>query len=303
MRFAVIQTIYDAALKNKDIYFMTGDLNHVKENEFKTVLCSQYFNAGVAEQNMAGVAAGLALSGKKVFIYSITPFITMRCFEQIKSDICYPNLDVTVIGVGGGLIYGRYGNTHCSIEDIAVMRTLPNMKVVCPANPLDAGTLTKQMLEIKGPAYIRIGRGKEPMPATGFPVKFGQAFIVKPGQDITIISTGTVLTEVEKTAALLEEKGISTEIIHMHTVKPLDENAVRARIKKRRAIFTVEDHNIIGGLGSAVAEVVSENRSVIIFKRFGVRDLYLKEIGSQEYLRKKHGYSSAEMSRQITALI
>lgn len=305
MRFTVVKTIYQTALKNKRIYFLTGDLGHVYEKEFASIIPRQYANMGLSEQNMIGVAAGLALSGMKVFAYSITPFITMRCYEQIKNDLCYQNLDVTLIGIGGGLIYGPYGNTHCSIEDIAVMRVLPNMKVVCPANPLDAEVLTKQLLEIKGPTYIRIGRGKEPMPATNFPVKFGHAFVVKSGKDITLISTGTVLTEVEKAAALLEEKGISAEIIHMHTVKPLDENAVRTRIKKRRAIFTVEDHNIIGGLGSTVAEIISESHrsSNLVFKRFGVNDIYLKEIGSQEYLRKKHGYSSIDMVKQIITLL
>lgn len=304
MRYAVIKTIYDAALKNKNIYFLTGDLGHVYEKEFKTIIPQQYLNMGLSEQNMIGVAAGLALSGKKVFAYSIVPFITMRCYEQIKDDLCYQDLDVTLIGIGGGLIYGPYGNTHCSIEDIAVMRVLPNMKIVCPANPQDAQSLTQQLLKKKGPTYIRIGRGKEPMPQKEFTVKFNKGFIVKKGKDITIFSTGTILTEAEKAAQILEEKGISVEIVHMHTVKPLDNNLIKDRIIKRKAIFTIEEHSIIGGLGDAVAELISEGRKEKpIFKRFGVNDIYLSEIGSQEYLRDRHGISGKKIAGKILELL
>lgn len=304
MRFAVVQTIYQEALKNKNIYFLTGDLGHVYEKEFKSIIPHQYLNMGLSEQNMIGVAAGLALSGMKVFVYSITPFVTMRCFEQVKNDLCYQNLDVTLIGIGGGLIYGPYGNTHCSIEDIAVMRVLPKMKIVCPANPLDAEILTKQLLNIKGPTYIRIGRGKEPMPEKKFPIKFGLGFVLKSGKDITIVSTGTILTEAEKAAQILEEKGISVEIIHMHTVKPLDTTLIKDRIIKRKAIFTVEEHSIIGGLGDAVAELISEERKrKPIFKRFGVNDVYLSEIGSQAYLRSRHGISGQKIASKILELL
>ncbi len=304
MRFAVVQTIYQAALKNKNIYFLTGDLGSACENEFKTNIPKQYLNMGLSEQNMIGVAAGLALSGMKVFAYSITPFVTMRCFEQVKNDLCYQNLDVTLIGIGGGLIYGPYGNTHCSIEDIAVMRVLPNMKIVCPANPVDAQELTKQVIKLRGPTYIRIGRGKEPVPEKEFKVDFGKGLVVKKGDDITIFSTGTVLTEAEKAARLLEEKGINTELIHLHTVKPIDKKIILDRMNKRKAIFTLEDHSIIGGLGGAVAELISEERKKRpIFKRFGVNDVYLKEIGSQAYLRDRHGISGNKIARKILELL
>ncbi len=304
MRYAVIKTIYDAALKNKNIYFLTGDLGHVYEKEFKSIIPQQYLNMGLSEQNMIGVAAGLALSGMKVFAYSIVPFITMRCYEQIKDDLCYQDLDVTLIGIGGGLIYGPYGNTHCSIEDIAVMRVLPNMKIVCPANPQDAQSLTQQLLKKRGPTYIRIGRGKESMPQKEFTVKFNKGFIVKKGKDITIFSTGTILTEAEKAAQVLEEYHISTELIHMHTVKPIDQKLILNRIKNRKAIFTLEDHNIIGGLGSAIGEIVSEkHKGKLIFKRFGVKDIYLHEIGTENYLRNAHGISSSKVVKTILRLL
>ena len=304
MRFAAVKTIYEAALKNKNIYFLTGDLGHAREVEFKKNIPNQYLNVGIAEQNMLGIAAGLALSGMKVFVYSIVPFVTMRCFEQIKNDVCYPNLDVNIIGIGGGYIYGPYANTHCSIEDYGVMRVLPNMKILSPADPLDTELLTKQVLKIKGPTYIRIGRGKEPVPTEKYSVTFGKARLVKTGKDITVFTTGTILNEVVKVGEILEKKNISLEIIHMHTIKPLQEKIVLDRAKKRKAVFTVEEHNIIGGLGSAIAEILSESKNKnCIFKRFGTRDIYLKEVGDQQYLRNRHGISAEKLVQSMLQII
>jgi len=304
MRFTVVKLIYEAALKNKRIFFLTGDLGHACEEEFRKNLPNQYMNTGIAEQNMIGIAAGLALSGMKVFVYSIAPFVTMRCFEQVKNDVCYQNLDVNIIGVGGGFIYGPYGNTHCSIEDIAVMRVLPNMKIICPANPLETEQLTKQLLTISGPSYMRIGRGKEPMPQEEYPVILGKGYQVKPGKDGAIITTGTTLTECERSIELLAEKGLNLSLINMHTVKPLDKELVIKIINEVDAVFTVEEHNIIGGLGSAISEVISEEaRKKIRFKRFGVNDLYLHEIGSQEYLRDRHGFSAQKIAESIIRLL
>jgi len=304
MRFAVVNSIYEAALKNKDIVFLTGDLNHVHEKEFRKNIPDQYINVGIAEQNMIGIAAGLALSGKKVFVYSITPFVTMRCFEQVKSDVCYQNLDVNLIGVGGGFAYGQYGNTHCSIEDVAVMRVLPNMKIVAPSNPLEAKVLTAQILNLKGPTYIRIGRGKEPMPEKKYKVHFGKGHYISRGKDVAIFSYGPILTEAEKVVDALGKKKIEATLINMHTIKPLDEKLVLKIVKHTRTIFTIEEHSIIGGLGSAIAEIISERgHKTLIFKRFGVKDIYLKEIGIQEYLRKKHGISATKIVSLILTLV
>lgn len=304
MRFTVIQTIYQHALKDKNTYFITGDLGHACEEEFKTNIPKQYLNLGIAEQNIIGTAAGLALSGMKVFVYSIVPFITMRCYEQIKADICYQNLDVTIIGIGGGLIYGQYGNTHCSIEDIAVMRVLPNMKIVSPANPHDAEQLTEQVIKQRGPTYIRIGRGKEPLPEKEYQVTFGKGYKAKEGNDVAIICTGTILDEVDKASRLLEIEKISTEVVHMHTVKPIDTKLVLSLIQSKKVIITVEEHNIIGGLGSAISDIISENpRNSIIFKRLGIKDTYLKEIGSQQYLRKRHGIAAEEIANSIKKML
>lgn len=300
MRFTVVKLIYEAALKDKRIYFLTGDLGHACEEEFIKNIPNQYTNTGIAEQNMMGIAAGLALSGMKVFVYSISPFVTMRCFEQVKNDVCYQNVDVNIIGVGGGFIYGPYGNTHCSIEDIAVMRVLPNMKIVCPANPLETEQLTKQILNMSGPSYMRIGRGKEPMPQKEYPVTFGKGHRVKEGKNGAIITTGIILTECERAIKLLSKRGLNFSLINMHTVKPIDKELVVKIINEFDAIFTVEEHSIIGGLGSAIAEIISEESGKKIrFKRFGVNDLYLHEIGSQEYLKDMHGISAQKIADSI----
>lgn len=303
MRFAVVEEIYEAALRDKMIYFITGDLNHAKVEEFKKNIPDQYLNAGMAEQNLIGVAAGLALSGMKVFVYSIVPFITLRCFEQIKVDVCYQNVDVTIIGVGAGFAYSAMGATHHAIEDIAALRALPNMQIVSPANPLEGRLLAREVLKRSGPGYIRIGKGGEPMPLSEYTLEFGKGLVMKPGNDITIFSTGTIVSEALGAATLLEGQGVSTEVINLHTVKPLDVGLIAKRARSRKAIFTLEEHNLFGGLGSAVAEVISEQNRAIVFKRFGVNDQWPKVIGSQSYLRGIFGLTGEQIADTIKHII
>lgn len=301
MRFAVVKTIYKAGLENQNIYFITGDYGHADTEGFREHFGSRYFNAGMSEQNIIGMAAGLALSGMKVFVYSIVPFITLRCYEQIKVDVCDHNVDVTIIGGGGGFAYGDAGATHYSIEDIAAMRALPNMKVVAPANPMEAQLLTEEILKIGGPAYIRIGRGKEPDPEHAYTLRFGKAYVAREGEDITIISTGTILEEALRAAGILAVKGVSTEVLNMHTIKPLDADAIQERVGNRKAIFTLEEHSIYGGLGSAVSEVIAEiPGEKPRFLRFGVPDRWPGVVGSQHYLRDISGISAEKVVERIS---
>ncbi|MAF80296.1 transketolase [bacterium] len=300
MRLSTVETIYEAALENPDIHFMSGDLGHVKTKEFQKNLRAQYLNAGMAEQNIIGVAAGLALTGKKVFAYSIVPFITLRCLEQIKDDVCNHNIDVTVIGIGGGFAYGNAGATHYSIEDIAALRALPNMKIVCPATPYEAKMLTKEVIRLGGPAYIRLGRGKEPNLEKEYSVEFGKAVVVNLGNDVTIFVSGPIISEALRAAEILEKENISTEVINMHTIKPLNADIVCDRAKKRKMLFTLEEHNVIGGLGSAVAEIVSKIRDPRApLHCFGVPDKWPKLFGSQQYLREQMGISGELVAEKI----
>lgn len=304
MRFTIVETIYEAALKNPSIYFISGDLGHAKTKEFQEKLRDQYFNAGMAEQNIIGVAAGLALSGMKVFVYSIVPFITLRCFEQIKNDICYHNVDVTIVGIGGGFAYGNAGATHYSIEEVAALRALPNMKIICPATPYETKTLTNESIYLGGPTYIRIGRGKEPNLENEYPVQFGKAVIVRPGKDATLIVSGPIMLEALRAAEMLEKKEVSIEVVNMHTLKPLDQDLIRDRATKRKAIFTLEEHSVIGGLGGAVAETLSEVQgSRAPLYRFGVPDKWPKIFGSQQYLRNEMGISAEKVALEIEKIM
>lgn len=303
MRFEVIKAIYNAGVNDERFYFITGDYGHANTEEFKKNWQGRYFNGGMSEQNIIGMASGLALTGKKAFVYSIVPFITLRCYEQIKIDVCDHHADVVIIGGGEGFAYGDAGPTHYAIEDIGALRLLPNMKVVCPANPMETRQLTEQIIKMGGPAYIRIGRGREPNPEKEYAVEFGKATVMRAGRDVTIIAVGTIVSEALKAAEALTAQGISVEVLNMHTIKPLDVAAIKERLEIRKAIVTLEEHNVIGGLGGAVAEVLAETPSRSIFKRFGVADRWPKVVGSQQYLRGDMGISAEIIVPQILALL
>lgn len=242
---------------------------------------------GISEANMIGVAAGLALWDMKPYVYSIVPFATMRCFEQIRNDICYQNVDVKIIGIGAGLAYGALGPTHHSREDIAIMRALPNMTVVCPGDPVETELIVQESLNINGPMYIRLGKGNDPVVHKDKPkLRVGKGIILKEGKDITIIATGNILNNALISAHQLSEKGLTIRLISMHTVKPLDKDIILRAAEETKAIFTIEEHSIIGGLGSAVSEIIAENDSKILFKKIGLPDSFEKVVGTHEYLRK-----------------
>jgi len=208
-------------------------------------------NAGVAEQDMTGIAAGLALCGKIVFTYSIANFPTLRCFEQIRNDVCYHNANVKVVSVGGGLAYGALGVTHHATEDIAVMRTLPNMTVVAPGDAFEAELATRALVAQQGPAYLRLGRSGEPrVHWDGLDFQLGKSVRLTEGSDITLIATGTMLYTAVQVAERLSQDGIQARVLSMHTVKPLDAEAVHAAASETAAIVTIEEHSILGGLGS-----------------------------------------------------
>jgi len=300
MRTAFINTLTKLAKRNPDIFLLTGDLGYSVIEAFQKDFPRRFFNIGVAEANMAGIAAGLALSGKTVFMYSIVPFVTMRCFEQIRNDICIQNLKVRIIGAGGGLCYGSAGPTHHSIEDISIMRSLPNMTVICPGDPLEAELAIRSSENYPGPVYIRLGRSKEPAVHTGIKgFKIGKAILINGGRDVAIIATGNMLNTAAQVTRGLLRRGISVCLISMHTVKPIDKEIIRSVVLKAKAVFTIEEHSIIGGLGSAVSEVLAEEGKEVCFTRIGLPDAYPKEIGSQEYLRSKLGLSINDVERRI----
>lgn len=300
MRSAFINTFTKLARANRDIFLLTADLGFSVIEGFQREFPRRFFNIGVAEANMAGIAAGLALSGKTVFMYSIVPFATMRCFEQIRNDICMQDLKVRIIGAGGGLCYGNAGPTHHSIEDIAIMRSLPNMAVICPGDPLETELAVKATEGRNGPVYIRLGKSREPAVHSGIKgFKIGKGILIRKGGDVAVIATGNMLHTSLEVAERLRSKGIGVSLISMHTVKPIDKDIIRKVALNTKAVFTIEEHSIIGGLGSAVSEVLAEGRRKVYFKRIGLLDAYPKDIGSQGYLRSRLGLSPKDIEKSI----
>lgn len=293
MRTAFIKTLIEKAEKDKNIYLLTGDLGFSVFEEFKQRFPQRFIDCGVAEQNMIGVASGLALSGKKVVVYSIIPFITMRCLEQIRNDICLHNLDIKIVGVGAGFSYGAQGPTHHAIEDLSIMRSLPNIQILCPADPLETKLAVEAMLKSRQPVYLRLGKStEEDIYKKEFRFRIGKANLIKNGKDITIIGVGPILKNAKLAADILEKKyHISIRIISMSTLKPLDKDIILKAVKETKAIFTIEEHSLIGGLGTAVAEVLAESNYKIMFQKIALPDKFCKEVGSQEYLREKNNLS------------
>ena len=284
------------------VYFLTADLGWNALEPIEKAFPLRFINVGVSEQHMVSMAAGLALEGKKVICYSIASFATLRPYEAIRDDVCYHNLDVKIIGTGGGYNYATHGTTHHTIEDFAIMRVLPHMRVLAPAYSWEAREATKTMMRAKGPFYMRLGKSpniafEKPL----FRFALGKGYGIREGKDITIISTGNVLDLAVKTAEILYVRGIEACVISMPTIKPIDEGIIRKHAAKKKAVFTIEEHSVIGGLGSTVAEIVLKTGlNSKHFEKFGLpADRFLKDVGDREYLLRKAGLEATKIAARI----
>ena len=299
MRNTFVNTLCELAEQDERVWLLCGDLGYSVLERFATRYPNRYINVGVAEQNMVGVAAGLALSGKVVFTYSIANFPVMRCLEQIRNDVCYHNLNVKTVAVGAGLPYGTHGYTHHGVEDIAVMRAFPNMTVVAPGDPVETKLATAALLAHDGPGYLRLGKGGEPtihQVDPGFQI--GRALSLREGDDATIIATGAILAEAARAVDLLAEQGIHAGLLSMPTIQPLDTEAV-LRAARTPLIVTVEEHRPVGGLGSAVAETLAdEPQSRARLIRCGVT-ISPKIVGSGAYLRERNHLDAAHLAQTV----
>lgn len=276
------------ARKDPRVFVITPDLGFSVLEVFAQELPDQFLNVGIAEQNAVGVAAGLALSGKTVYVYSIIPFVTMRCFEQVRVDVAYMNTNVRLVGVGAGLSYGPAGATHHAIEDIAIMRALPNMTVCCPGDPVEAREIVNKSFDHNGPMYIRLGRnGETRIHSDTTRIDIGESIMVREGTDLIIITTSNMLEYGLEWVEWGNIKGKSVGLLSMPTIKPFDVQFIKQIIARKIPIMTLEEHNIIGGLGSAVAEVIAESGEKAVFHRIGIRDEYYHGIGSQKFLRSR----------------
>jgi transketolase len=301
--------VYGAALvelatRHPDVVALTADLMLSHQlTGFRDSHPDRFFNVGIAEANMMGVAAGLALDGKIPFATTFAAFASMRAHEQVRTDIAYPNLPVKIVGTMGGLSGGTAGPTHAGLEDLGTMRMMPGMTVIAPSDPLHLTQFVEQAYATAGPVYIRLGRGNDPvLYGEGHRVRIGTAITVQGGSDATIVSTGVMLRHAIVAGRRLAEAGVSTRVIDMHTVKPLDTDAVLGAADETGVVVTVEDHLITNGLGSAVAECVTEAGIPCRIARLGVPDLF-SVIGPPAELYHHHGYDDVGIHDTVLRLL
>lgn len=285
MRNAFANEITQLALTDKRVILLLGDIGNKLFDKFKEAAPQRFFNCGVAEANMIGMAAGLAMSGFRPIAYTIAPFITYRCLEQIRLDLCYHNVPVVIIGVGAGLGYASLGGTHHSCEDIAMLRTLPHMSVVCPGDPHEVRGAIREALRSSGPCYIRLGKKGEPLVHPQEPnFKIGQAITLQQGSDVCILSTGTMLPKAMQCAELLKDENISPCVVSFHTIKPLDEKKLVDVFSRFTLVVTLEEHSELGGLGGSVAEWACANHfGKARLLTIGSKDNFLHKAGDHEY--------------------
>ena len=294
MRTAFIDMLCSLAAEDERIRLFCGDLGYSVLERFAYQLPSRFLNAGVAEQNTTGIAAGLALSGKTVFTYSIANFPVMRCLEQIRNDVCYHNLNVKIVAVGGGLAYGSHGYTHHGVEDMAVMSAMPNLCVAAPGDPVEARGITSILALRRGPSYLRLGKAGEPrLHEDTVRVEYGRAISVVEGSHITLISIGGMLGTTLRGAEILLQRGVRARVLSMPFLVPLDRQTILDASRSTAGIVTVEEHGP-GGLGTAVAEVLAEVGAVTRFRALRLRREPIKVSGTQEGLRAEQGLLRAE---------
>jgi len=300
-------TIYDLAEKDDKVVALTADLGN--SNKFKLMskfTPSRYFNVGIAEQNLVGISSGMALAGLTPFVATFSSLITKRALEQVYIDICYQNLNVKLIGSHAGLSFSAAGCTHFSVEDIAIMRAIPNLIVLSPADGPEISKSVIEAYKYKGPVYIRINRGIDKVinKDINYSFKIGKAITLKEGNDLTIISTGRTVYNSLEAAKIVENKtGASIRVINMHTIKPIDVEAISNASEETGKILTVEDHTILGGLGTIVSEVIAENRLVCSLKRIGIKDTFAPVGSTHDDLMDNFGYGISGIAEEALSLL
>lgn len=291
MRTSFIETLVQVAEGDPRVWLLTGDLGYSVLERFSSKFPDRYLNAGVAEQNMVGVAAGLAMTGKVVFVYSIANFPTLRCLEQFRNDVCYHNLSVKIVAVGCGLAYGGHGYTHHGVEDIGVMSLLPHVTVMAPGDPVETRWATRALVEKSGPGYLRLGKAGEPVVHQTEPTfELGKAVQVVDGTQATLISTGGMLETAARVATILAARGVSIRVLSMPTLRPFDGERVIVEAKRTGRIVTLEEHGP-GGLGTMVGETLAQAGLGVRFLPLRLQPEPTLCAGSQAYLCGQHGLS------------
>jgi transketolase len=303
MRDAFAQELLAAARRDERVVLLSGDIGNRMFDDFKSEYPARFFNCGVAEANMMSVAAGLAMSGMRPVVYTIAPFATTRCLEQIRVDVCYHRQPVVIVGVGGGLSYASLGGTHHSCEDIGFLRMLPEMSVVCPGDAREVRGALRAALGCDGPVYIRLGKKGEPVVHAGEPeFILGRSLTIREGRDVALLAVGNVLPLACTAAELLDGRGVSARVDSFHTVKPLDEACLAEVFGRYQLIVTIEEHGISGGAGSAVAEwLARQPRGQARLLTLGTADRFLHEAGSQAHARRAFGLTPEAIAAAVEA--
>lgn len=304
MRNAFAREMTVLGSEHEGLVLLSGDIGNRLFDDYKRHFPTRFVNCGVAEANMIGMAAGMAQSGLRPVAYTINAFITTRCFEQIRLDVCYQNVPVVVVGVGAGLSYASLGGTHHSCEDIGILRLLPNLTVICPGDATEVQLALRASLDHDGPVYIRLGKKGEPrVHETPPDFVIGKGIRVREGSEVCLLSTGNMLAVAVDAAAELGRRGISAQVVSMHTVKPLDEELLAEAFWRFSAVVTVEEHAARGGLGGSVAEWLSDQppqRARLC--RMGTGDMFLHDAGGQDYARRYFGLTSANVAASAMRL-
>ena len=284
---------------NDNVVVLDADLSKsTKTNDFLKAYPNRFFNMGIAEQNLVGAACGLATAGKIPFASTFAMFATGRAFEVIRNSVCYPKLNVKIAATHAGITVGEDGGSHQSVEDISLMRSIPNMTVLVPADGMEAEKMIFAAAEFDGPMYIRLGRSAVPtIFEEDYNFEIGKGTVLRDGNDVTIIACGIMVNEALKASDILKEQNINARVINMSTIKPIDTELILKAAKETKAIITAEEHSIIGGLGSAVSEVVSEEYPVVV-KKVGVKDVF-GESGTPAELLEKHGLTAKHIAKSV----
>lgn len=304
MRNAYLEQLYSLAKENKQIIALVSDNGAIVYDKYRQDFPEQFINCGISEANMVSVAAGLASCGKIPFAYTISCFITMRAFEQVRNDVCLQKMNVKLVGIGAGFVYSNLGPTHHATKDIALMRVLPNMTIFSPADPLESRKVTFAAAQINGPVYIRLATGGTPkIYENDYEFEVGKGVILREGEDVSVITTGQITHEVKQAVDEIQSLGISVRLINIHTLKPIDKELILGAARDTGSILTVEEHSIIGGLGSAVAEVLLENNDTPVkFKRLGLNGIFPVGYGSYQDMKEMNGLSKNHIITEVKRL-
>ncbi len=303
MRTAYLNTLYDIAMNDKRVYALISDNGAIVYDKYRKDLSNQYLNLGISEANMIGMAAGMASRGKIPFAYTIGSFLAYRAYEFIRNDVCLQNQNVKIVGTGAGEVYSGLGPTHHTTEDLGGLRSLPNLTILSPASPIEVKKATKAAYEFNGPVYLRLGTNKEPeIYDTDYKYVIGKGVELRAGNDITIVGTGSILKDILDVVDELKTDGIDARVINIHTIKPFDKDIIQTAIDETKRIITVEDHNIVGGLGSAVSEVIAEYGKAVKFKRIGLSG-FSGGYGTYAEVKQNNGIGKERISMEIKEML